>query len=105
MVKLKTLMKSKEHGGLSLPDLHNYFHATQISSIMKWTNDKIKAKWLMIEKGLALLSIKTLPFIDKKDIPKLKQQNRWIINTLYNWKQFCKKLKINNELLYFREMA
>ncbi len=37
-VKLKTLLKSKEHGGLSLPDLHNYFHATQISSITKLTD-------------------------------------------------------------------
>ena len=34
---------------------------------MKRTNDNTKAKWFMIEKEQAPLSINTLPFIDKKD--------------------------------------
>ena len=59
-VKFKTLIKSKEHGGLALPDLQTYFHATQINNIMKWTNDNIKAKWLPIEKEQTLFSIKNI---------------------------------------------
>lgn len=47
-VGFRTLRKSKDHGGIVLPDLQNYFRATQI--IMKWTNDGAKAKWFMIEK-------------------------------------------------------
>ena len=104
-VKLKTLKESKKQGGLALPDLQSYFHATQIKIIMKQTNDNTKAKWFMIEKEKAPLSMRTLPFIDKKDITQLKGQNRWTNNTLYNWKQICKKYKINNELFYLREMA
>uniref|UniRef100_A0A8C5BXC6 Reverse transcriptase domain-containing protein n=1 Tax=Gadus morhua TaxID=8049 RepID=A0A8C5BXC6_GADMO len=104
-VKFKTLIKSKEHGGLALPDLQTYFHATQINNIMKWTNDNIKAKWLPIEKEQTPFSIKTLPFIDRKDMTQLKGQNRWINNTLCTWKQICKKHDINKELFYLREMA
>ena len=104
-VKFKTLIKSKEHGGLALPDLQTYFHATQINNIMKWTNDNIKAKWLPIEKEQTPFSIKTLPFIDRKYMTQLKGQNRWINNTLCTWKQICKKHDINKELFYLREMA
>lgn len=72
---------------------------------MKWINDNTEAKWFMIEKELAPFSIKTLPFLDKKDITQMKGQNRWINSILYICEQICKKHKLDNELLYLREMA
>ncbi len=72
---------------------------------MKWTEDNTKAKRLMIVKELAPCSVKTLLFLEKKDMVKLKGQNTRINNTLHNWKHICKKYKIDNELFYLREMG
>lgn len=65
-VKMKALIKFNEQGGLWLPDLQKYFHATQTSIIMKWTKDNTNATWFKIEKELVQLSMKILPFKEKK---------------------------------------
>lgn len=104
-IKFKKLIKTKECGGLDVPNLKNYFNATQINTIMTWTNDRSEAKWVEIEKELTPMSLRTLPYIDKKEVAKIKGVNTWIYNTLKTWGDICKQQKINKDLMYFREMA
>lgn len=90
-IKLKSLTQQREEGGLAVPNIENYFYATQIQIIMKWMNKEVDTKWIKIERDLSTLSLGTLPFVGSK-IQKLHSRHNFCIsNTIGNWKKICKK--------------
>uniref|UniRef100_A0A8C6WLV1 Reverse transcriptase domain-containing protein n=1 Tax=Neogobius melanostomus TaxID=47308 RepID=A0A8C6WLV1_9GOBI len=48
-VKMKVLQDNKEKGGLSLPNLKNYFFATHVRTMLVWFNEQKNPKWKQIE--------------------------------------------------------
>lgn len=72
---------------------------------MRWMKRQTEIKWINIEKEMATISLGTLPFIGKTIWKKYTGQSYCIQNTLANWKQICKTLKIDNECILLREMA
>uniref|UniRef100_A0A3B3BI18 Uncharacterized protein n=1 Tax=Oryzias melastigma TaxID=30732 RepID=A0A3B3BI18_ORYME len=51
-IKYKTLQLDKEHGGLALPNLKQYYYAAQLKYIACWCAPEIKAQWKQIEMNL-----------------------------------------------------
>ncbi len=88
-INFKGLLRQKEEGGLGVPSLQNYFHATQILTMMKWMKGKTEAKWISIEKEMATILIGTLPFTGKAAWKKHTGQSQCISNTVTNWKPIC----------------
>lgn len=85
-IRLKILNLAKKNGGLALPNLKFYYWAAQLATIVGWISGDEEAKWVQIEQGEvkgALLSI--LPFVDLKQVNKMKIGNEWIKHTLKIW--------------------
>ena len=102
-ITFKTLCKPKEEGGLGLPNLQGYSLATQLLTIMKWTERETETKWINIEKEMVGISIGTLPFIGRTQWRNYTGQNYCIDNTLANWKHVCKNLKMDNKCVLVRD--
>lgn len=71
-----------------------------IEIIMKWMNNRVKAKWKLIEKQST--SNGTLPFLSLKEMHK----NNWCVaSTLTNWRFIQKMSNFDKECVYMREMV
>lgn len=92
-ISLKTLTKSKEKGGLGLPDFQLYYWAAQTKDIISWIQNRTTAHWTDIEGELCFpSSIITLPFINNIKAIKSVSRTYVIRNTLQAWKdvkRFC----------------
>ena len=93
-IRLKTLMASKEKGGLNLPNLKLYYWAAQLRAMVAWIVRDPGNRWVSIEQnsipGIALC---TLPFFNQQFWEKNKINNVWIKYTLKVWTTIQKQLK------------
>nr|XP_057934911.1 F-box only protein 8 isoform X1 [Doryrhamphus excisus] len=91
-ISLKTLQKSKECGGLELPNFSNYFLANRLQYILKWIKpNPLDQLWLDIEQSFSQeIPIFNLPFISQI----LRKHNCFksinIKTTLTAWWEFLK---------------
>lgn len=87
---MKTLTKSREKGGLGLPDFQ---WAAQTKGMISWIQNRKTAHWTDIEEELCYpTSITTLPFINNVKAIKPISRTYVIRNTLQAWqdiKKFC----------------
>uniref|UniRef100_A0A671TRN5 Reverse transcriptase domain-containing protein n=1 Tax=Sparus aurata TaxID=8175 RepID=A0A671TRN5_SPAAU len=51
-VQFKILTQHKDEGGLGIPNIQNYYYATQIATIMKWMKGDTEIKWINLENEL-----------------------------------------------------
>lgn len=92
-ISLKTLTKSKEKGGLGLPDFQLYYWAAQTKDTISWIQNRTTAHWTDIEAELCFpSSITTLPFINNTKTIKSISKTYVIANSLQasqDVKRFC----------------
>ncbi len=90
-IQFRTLLLSKEKGGLGLPNLKYYYWAAQLTAVVAWiTNDK-ESGWVEIEQStIKGTPLSILPFLNIKLFPKIKIDNEWIKHTLKIWTKIKK---------------
>ena len=49
-VKYSTLTISKEKGGMSLPNLRDYYYSPQLKTVILWCDNNYEAKWKDMER-------------------------------------------------------
>ena len=80
---MKCLHLPKDRGGLSLPNLKNYYWAAQINAIVAWIGNDRETIWTRIEQdSVKGVPLSILPFIDTKSIKKIKIKNECIKHTI-----------------------
>lgn len=94
-ISLKTLQKSKNNGGLDLPNFHLYFLANRLQYITKWLNpNQLDEPWLDVEQVLCNdLVISSLPFISPTVRYRKCFKSININSTLTAWWEFLKLTK------------
>ena len=102
-VKMKTLKLGKARGGLALPDLQDYYYASQIQTIRMLLNDDRPIQWRSIELSMCKGLGKLQPFLGKT--PKQTPNNTWYGNTIKAWNKVKKDHGIQGEMFALREIA
>lgn len=69
-IRFKTLLLSKEKGGLDLPSLKHYYWTAQLSAVVAWVGNDSESGWAI--KGT---SLSNLHFINIKPGSKIKIDN------------------------------
>lgn len=98
IIKYSTLQLPKDKGGLSLPNLKDYYQATQLGPILKWCDENYCARWKDIEKTVLQFPIQSLV-----DDIKLRKKLQGSIDpitahTLDVWTDIIKKYKLGREM-------
>lgn len=91
-VKFKTLQIDKEHGGLALPNLKEYYYAAQLRYIVYWCSPEYQARWKHIELNLGQSQPQAR--LGGKEYTDLKGENYIIEESLKIWKEVVKKYKL-----------
>uniref|UniRef100_A0A8C6SKR5 Reverse transcriptase zinc-binding domain-containing protein n=1 Tax=Neogobius melanostomus TaxID=47308 RepID=A0A8C6SKR5_9GOBI len=91
-VKMKVLQDNKEKGGLSLPNLKNYFFATHVRTMLLWFNEQKNPKWKQIE--LKLVKKLTTLIFSKGKVKKAAESSYTVHNTFEIWKTICRKIRL-----------
>lgn len=92
-------MKSKDKGGIALPNLQFYYWAAQIKNMISWYSVRTNSVWYKMEEtACAQLSIRFLPFV--KNYTKIKKvlEHLTISNTLRAWRDIKTFLGISVSL-------
>ena len=85
-------MLQKIRGGLSLPNLRNYYWASQLRALLLWIKQDSDIKWMHVEQSsIPNILLSDLPFLNVKMWKESKIQNEWIIRTLNVWVKVRKK--------------
>lgn len=92
-IAFKTLTKSREKGGLALPDLQMYYWAAQTKGLISWVQRRNNAHWIDIEEELCTpISTTLLPFINNINALHQLTKTYVVYNTLRAWQdinKFC----------------
>lgn len=92
-IAFKTLTKSREKGGLAIPDLQRYYWAAQTKNIISWVQRRNSAVWIDIEEELCTpISTTLLPFINNIKVLHQITKTYVVYNTLRAWQdtnKFC----------------
>ena len=92
-IAFKTLTKSREMGGLALPDLQIYYWAAQAKGLISWVQRRNNAQWRDIEEELCTpISMSSLPFINNINALHQITKTYVVYNTLRAWhdiNKFC----------------
>uniref|UniRef100_A0A3B5ADU2 Reverse transcriptase zinc-binding domain-containing protein n=1 Tax=Stegastes partitus TaxID=144197 RepID=A0A3B5ADU2_9TELE len=96
-VRYTTLQLPKDKGGMALPNLKNYFYASQLRPLLYWCNDEYISRWKDIETSIPQYPIQAS--IGEREIPpQIKGQlNLFTTFTLEIWYSTVKKLKLKKE--------
>lgn len=100
-IKLKTLMCSKELGGLNFPNLKNYYYAAQLRSMVAWVRREEDSIWCKMEQGDCQdIFLDTILFINPDTLSQHKKKvtNEWVKSTLSIWLNIRKLLNIPNSI-------
>lgn len=90
-VAFKTLTKSREKGGLGLPDLQMYYWAAQTKGLISWLKKRNNAHWIDIEEELCSPTpITSLPYINNINALHQVTGTYVIYNTLRAWRDIKK---------------
>ena len=92
-IAFKTLTKSREKGGLALPDLQMYYWAAQTKGLISCVQKRNNAHWIDIEEELCNpISTTLLPFINNINALHQITKTYVVYNTLRAWQdinKFC----------------
>ena len=103
-VKLKFMQQKRELGGLGLPDLCLYYHASQVKNILVLMNKRMNPKWKLIEINL-VDSFTTLIF-SRQTMEKVKGLNHCTYHTWKSWKRLNTITKLSqSETVCLREIC
>ena len=93
-VRLKTLMTSKEKGGLGLPNIKLYYWSTRLRTISSWVINDPDILWVPIEQNsIPGLPLCNTPFMNQKSLKKINISNPWIVQTLKTWNIIQKQIR------------
>lgn len=94
-VHKSTLQRTKQDGGLALPNFLFYYWAANIQKIYAWCNS-LNIDWCMIEANSCLSSsLSALVFDPNLRRPSKYTTNPIVLSSLKIWKQFCHHFKLN----------
>lgn len=93
-VRLKVLCSPKDRGGVSLPNIRQYYWAAQLVAITQWINNDQEVGWVTIEQNaVSGVRLSVLPFLSNNLWKKLNVKNIWVKQTLRIWDVVRKKLE------------
>ncbi len=101
-IRHKTLSINKEKGGVSLPNLRNYYYSAQLKNVILWCDSRYEAKWRDMERECRGIPIQAMIGDYKLMMAKQEHLNPLISFTLRTWFDVLKKLKSWNQLKKFR---
>lgn len=90
-IRYRTLQLPKEKGGLSLPNIKNYYRAAQIKTLVHICNPSYKAQWKKIECQISSDIPLQAIIGDSALINYLKEANPWIKTSLKIWFQIIRE--------------
>ena len=104
-IKYSTLKTSKERGGMSLPNLWDYYLAAQIKTIVISSDDRYEAKWKEIERLYKCIPIQAM--IGDHKLFSINQEdiNPLVSFTLNTWFDVIKQLNLWTQLKQLRWIA
>ena len=94
-IKFKTLQLGKEQGGLSLPNLRDYFYSAQMRYIVCWCSSDYTAKWKQIE--LTQSKVKPQARLGEKQSRFQEDDNTTVTVTLAIWTEIVKRYKLEGD--------
>ena len=101
-VKYSTLTISKEKGGMSLPNLRDYYYSPQLKTVILWCDNYYEAKWKDMERKCKDIPTQAL-IGDYKLMITLREHLHPLISfTLHTWFDVLKQLDLLNQLKKFR---
>lgn len=68
-IKLGTLVKPKDLGGIQFPNFRSYYQASHITRIIDWHCHESEKDWVSLESTLATLPLRYLPWSPIKTLP------------------------------------
>lgn len=72
-IKYNKLKNPKEEGGLNMPNLRNYYWASQLRGVIMWITKDFDTIWVGMERRACMnIPLESLPFADVKTTKKLK---------------------------------
>uniref|UniRef100_A0AAR2KTQ2 Reverse transcriptase domain-containing protein n=1 Tax=Pygocentrus nattereri TaxID=42514 RepID=A0AAR2KTQ2_PYGNA len=94
-IRFSILTKTKNQGGVSLPNFQLYYWSAQIIQMLSWFLDRHDSKWVEIESLSCIpLELKSLPFINNLEKCHSLKDKYTVYNTLLAWKDVRQYLKI-----------
>uniref|UniRef100_A0A8C5MSB1 Reverse transcriptase domain-containing protein n=1 Tax=Leptobrachium leishanense TaxID=445787 RepID=A0A8C5MSB1_9ANUR len=84
-LKFTTLCRPTTQGGLALPDIRLYYHATHLTRILDWMVVSPTKKWLDLEASLASSPLWVLPWLFPDHIPTTYRSIPTLICTINIW--------------------
>ena len=94
-MKITKLQRSKNQGGLGVPNIQLYYWAEQMRHIYEWVNPDVTNAWIDMEsRNCGILSLKDCPFVNHKKV-KLEVQSNFIVpNKLNTWNKIKAAFKL-----------
>lgn len=104
-IRYKTLQLSKEKGGLSLPNIENYYKSAQLRYLIYLCDPYYNAKWKNLE--LSQLDIPLQSLLGDRNLYLMHRQNLsdWTKTPLNIWFAECHKNKLENHIKILRWVA
>lgn len=103
--KYATLLLSKDRGGMSLPNLIDYFYAAQLKPLISLCDNRIEAKWKDLETNDEDIPLQALLGDRKLAKSKIDKLDPVSAFTLQNWLTIVKQLKIEKQSKILRWIA
>lgn len=104
-IKYSTLKIKKEKGGLSLPNLHDYYFAAQLKTVEQWCDHTYEAGWKELESKCGNIPIQALIGDQKLAAARQKELDPPVSFTLLTWFETVKELNLGNQIGVLRWAA
>ena len=95
-IKLTSLMKTKESGGLGFPDFRSYYRASHLARIVDWHCQGSMKEWVSLEAELCPIALHHSPWTPTSAYPTSLRRNPITGPTLEIFQFLAKKLKISS---------
>lgn len=94
-IKFKTLQTDRDHGGLALPNLKEYYLAAHLRNIVCWCFPAVEGQWKQIELSMGKSPPQTR-LVEKSRISNLN--NHIVENTLLIWHEVVNKYNLGSNI-------
>lgn len=104
-IRFKTLQLHKDHGGLGLPCLREYYFAAQLRPLLGWSNPSYSARWKDIESNFSKIPLAAVMADTKLINNMIGKNNPWINTTLKIWQKVIKLCDLEQSIKILRWCA